>query len=74
MFEMCVQATDRTALARGYRVVLPHDAHATHQVSDPERRQRVSDRVASPTPSSPIGGRVTISTELDLSRRVRVGW
>ncbi|MEX0168851.1 isochorismatase family protein [Streptomyces sp. LMG1-1-1.1] len=29
MSEMCVQATARTALARGYRVVVPHDAHAT---------------------------------------------
>jgi streptothricin hydrolase len=32
MSEMCVQATARTALARGYRVVLPHDAHATYDV------------------------------------------
>ena len=32
MSEMCVQATARTALARGYRVVLPHDAHATYNV------------------------------------------
>ncbi|GGW24386.1 isochorismatase family protein [Streptomyces xantholiticus] len=32
MSEMCVQATARTALARGYRVVLPHDAHATHNI------------------------------------------
>ncbi|QNE18008.1 isochorismatase family protein [Kribbella qitaiheensis] len=32
MSEMCVQATARTALARGYRVVLPHDAHATHNL------------------------------------------
>lgn len=32
MSEMCVQATARTALERGYRVVLPHDAHATHDV------------------------------------------
>ncbi|MEV0288864.1 isochorismatase family protein [Kribbella sp. NPDC050820] len=32
MSEMCVQATSRTALARGYRVVLPYDAHATHDV------------------------------------------
>ncbi len=32
MSEMCVQATARTALARGYRVVLPYDAHATHDV------------------------------------------
>ncbi|WP_405899870.1 cysteine hydrolase [Streptomyces sp. NBC_00727] len=32
MSEMCVQATARTALELGYRVVLPHDAHATHDV------------------------------------------
>ncbi|MBT2401350.1 isochorismatase family protein [Streptomyces sp. ISL-100] len=32
MSEMCVQATARTALARGYRVVLPHDAHATYDI------------------------------------------
>ena len=29
MSEMCVSATARTALSLGYRVVLPHDAHAT---------------------------------------------
>jgi len=32
MSEMCVSATARTALERGYRVVLPHDAHATCDV------------------------------------------
>ncbi|MET9728506.1 isochorismatase family protein [Streptomyces zaomyceticus] len=32
MSEMCVQATARTALARGYHVVVPHDAHATQDV------------------------------------------
>ncbi|MEV8307561.1 isochorismatase family protein [Streptomyces flavidovirens] len=32
MSEMCVQATARTALAMGYRVVLPHDAHATQDI------------------------------------------
>lgn len=32
MSEMCVQATARTALERDYRVVLPHDAHATQDV------------------------------------------
>ncbi|MGW5022390.1 isochorismatase family protein [Streptomyces cacaoi] len=30
--EMCVSATARTALRLGYRVVLPHDAHATYDV------------------------------------------
>jgi nicotinamidase-related amidase len=32
MSEMCVQATSRTALARGYRVVLPYDAHGTYDI------------------------------------------
>ncbi|MEW1697211.1 isochorismatase family protein [Streptomyces sp. NPDC091278] len=32
MSEMCVQATARTALERGYRVVVPFDAHATQDV------------------------------------------
>jgi nicotinamidase-related amidase len=32
MSEMCVHATAKTALARGYRVVLPHDAHGTYDV------------------------------------------
>ncbi|MFC7310427.1 isochorismatase family protein [Streptomyces monticola] len=32
MSEMCVGATARTALARGYRVVLPHDAHGTYDI------------------------------------------
>ncbi len=35
--EMCVAATARDALARGYRVVLPHDAHATYDIpADPD--------------------------------------
>ncbi|MDX2974301.1 isochorismatase family protein [Kribbella solani] len=32
MSEMCVRATSETALDRGYRVVLPHDAHGTYDV------------------------------------------
>ncbi|MEU0136665.1 isochorismatase family protein [Streptomyces sp. NPDC006296] len=32
MSEMCVQATARTAVALGYRVVLPHDGHATYDI------------------------------------------
>jgi nicotinamidase-related amidase len=32
MSEMCVAATAKTALARGYGVVLPHDAHGTYDV------------------------------------------
>ncbi len=30
--EMCVAATARSAMARGYVVVLPHDGHATYHV------------------------------------------
>jgi streptothricin hydrolase len=30
--EMCILATARTALDRGYRVVLPHDAHSTYDI------------------------------------------
>lgn len=32
--EMCVSATARAALARGYEVVLPHDGHATYDLQD----------------------------------------
>nr|WP_281292894.1 isochorismatase family protein [Streptomyces alboniger] len=32
MSEMCVSATARTALDLGFRVVLPHDAHATYDI------------------------------------------
>jgi nicotinamidase-related amidase len=30
--EMCVAATARAAMARGYTVILPHDGHATYDV------------------------------------------
>lgn len=32
MSELCVSATARTALAQGFRVVLPHDAHASNDI------------------------------------------
>lgn len=32
--EMCVSATARSALARGYEVVLPHDGHGTYDLDD----------------------------------------
>ncbi|WP_329113619.1 isochorismatase family protein [Streptomyces sp. NBC_01465] len=48
MSEMCVQATARTALARGYRVVLPHDAHATQDIP---AAPGLSDRVPAATVS-----------------------
>ncbi|MCX5102457.1 MULTISPECIES: isochorismatase family protein [unclassified Streptomyces] len=42
MSEMCVQATARTALELGYRVVMPHDAHATHDIP---AAPGISDRI-----------------------------
>lgn len=48
MSEMCVQATARTALELGYRVVLPHDAHATQNI--PAARG-ISDEVPAATVS-----------------------
>ncbi|MEU9744878.1 MULTISPECIES: isochorismatase family protein [Streptomyces] len=48
MSEMCVSATARTALARGYRVVLPHDAHATY---DAPAVDGISDGVPAATVS-----------------------
>jgi nicotinamidase-related amidase len=32
--EMCVSATARTALRRGFNVLLPHDAHGTYDIPD----------------------------------------
>jgi streptothricin hydrolase len=32
--EMCVSATARSALARGFGVVLPHDGHGTYDLED----------------------------------------
>lgn len=39
--EMCVSATAGTALEQGYRVVLPHDAHATYDVPAAENISEV---------------------------------
>uniref|UniRef100_A0AAU2VF83 Isochorismatase family protein n=1 Tax=Streptomyces sp. NBC_00003 TaxID=2903608 RepID=A0AAU2VF83_9ACTN len=48
MSEMCVQATARTALELGYRVVLPHDAHATQNIP---AAHGISDEVPAATVS-----------------------
>ncbi|WP_327237761.1 cysteine hydrolase [Streptomyces sp. NBC_01317] len=48
MSEMCVLATARTALALGYRVVLPHDAHATQDIP---AKPGLGDRVPAATVS-----------------------
>ncbi|WP_055563577.1 isochorismatase family protein [Streptomyces atriruber] len=48
MSEMCVRATASTALDLGFRVVLPHDAHATYDIPAAEG---ISDVVPAATVS-----------------------
>jgi nicotinamidase-related amidase len=48
MSEMCVSATARAALSLGFRVVLPHDAHAT---SDVPAAPGISDLIPAATVS-----------------------
>nr|WP_272924176.1 MULTISPECIES: isochorismatase family protein [unclassified Streptomyces] len=48
MSEMCVRATASTALELGFRVVLPHDAHATYDIPAAEG---ISDVVPAATVS-----------------------
>ncbi|QIQ06000.1 isochorismatase family protein [Streptomyces liangshanensis] len=62
MSEMCVAATARTALARGYRVVLPHDAHATQDVpAMPGLGDRVPAATVSRVAEWSLGDRVEIA-------------
>lgn len=57
MSEMCVQATARTALARGYRVVLPYDAHATQDAPpSPGIRDRIPAATISRVVEWTLGG------------------
>ncbi|MFF3641574.1 isochorismatase family protein [Streptomyces sp. NPDC002564] len=48
MSEMCVRATAASALDLGFRVVLPHDAHATYDIPPAEG---ISDMVPAATVS-----------------------
>lgn len=61
MSEMCVAATARTALARSYGVVLPHDSHATFDVPP-------SDAFPTPVPAA-VASRVvewSLGSEVEL--------
>ncbi|MDQ1007196.1 nicotinamidase-related amidase [Streptomyces sp. V4I23] len=62
MSEMCVQATARTALALGYRVVLPHDAHATHDIpAAPGISERIPAAVVSRVAEWALGSDLEIT-------------
>lgn len=59
--DMCVAATARSALARGYGVVLPHDAHATYDVpAGPGGSPSVPAALAARAAEWSLGDRVEI--------------
>ncbi|WP_439680050.1 isochorismatase family protein [Embleya sp. MST-111070] len=61
MSEMCVGATARAALERGYRVVLPHDAHATYDIpAAPGISEAVPARMVSRVAEWALGDEVEI--------------
>ncbi|WP_337831234.1 isochorismatase family protein [Pseudonocardia sp. TMWB2A] len=61
MSEMCVAATARGALARGYGVVLPHTAHATYDVpAGPGPSQAVPAALAARTAEWSLGDDVEV--------------
>ncbi|MFE7120265.1 isochorismatase family protein [Streptomyces sp. NPDC057654] len=60
MSEMCVLATARAALERDYRVVLPHDAHATYDVPAGPGSDAVSAAMASRVAEWALGDEIEI--------------
>ncbi|MEU8781940.1 isochorismatase family protein [Streptomyces sp. NPDC048637] len=59
--EMCVSATARTALARDFRVVLPHDAHATYDIpAAPGISERVPAALSSRAAEWALGDEIEI--------------
>lgn len=58
--EMCVAATARTALQRGYGVLLPHDAHATYDVPAGPGSQCVPAAMAARAAEWSLGDEVRI--------------
>lgn len=61
MSEMCVSATARTALDREYRVVLPHDAHATTGIpATPGLSEAVAPSVVSRVAEWALGDEIEI--------------
>lgn len=58
--EMCVAATARAALQRGYGVLLPHDAHATYDVPAGPGSQGVPAAMAARAAEWSLGDEVRI--------------
>jgi len=58
--EMCVAATTRGALERGYGVLLPHDAHATYDVPAGPGSQGVPAAMAARAAEWSLGDEIRI--------------
>lgn len=71
--EMCVAATARAALARGFGVVLPHDAHATYDTpAGPGGSPSVPAALASRVAEWSLGDQVEVvgtATDVTFARR-----
>jgi nicotinamidase-related amidase len=70
--EMCVAATARAALLRGYAVILPHDGHATYDVPPgPGGSAKVPANMAARAAEWSLGDEITITasvTDVRFSR------
>ncbi|MEB3790966.1 isochorismatase family protein [Acinetobacter sp. IK40] len=63
--EMCVAATARAALARGYSVLLPHDAHATYDVPAGPGSEAVPAAMAARAAEWSLGDEIRICASVD---------
>lgn len=74
--EMCVAATARAALARGYAVLLPHDAHATYDVPAGPGSEAVPAAMAARAAEWSLGDEIRICATVDevgfIQRRVYI--
>lgn len=63
--EMCVAATARAALTRGYEVLLPHDAHATYDVPAGPGSEAVPAAMAARAAEWSLGDEIMLCASVD---------
>ncbi len=71
--EMCVAATARSAIERGYGVLLPHDAHATYDVPAGPGSDRVPAAMAARAAEWSLGDEIRICATASEVRFVAHG-
>jgi len=73
--EMCVSATARTALAKGFEVTMPHDTHATYDIPEaPDLSDHVPAAVVSRVAEWALGDQIQIvphATDLNFNAPIR---